>query len=59
MGIIVSCLTGIIGCIGECLMAIIGAIADCLKCIVSGAFPVQHHALPFRNWPNFLMESVQ
>jgi len=49
MGIIVSCLTGIVGCIGECLMGIIGAIADCLKCIVSGAFPSSVMPLPFRN----------
>ncbi len=37
MGIIVSCLAGVAGCIGECLMGIIGAIVDCLGCVLSGA----------------------
>ena len=37
MGIIASCLVGIISCIGDCLMGIIGAIVDCLECIISGA----------------------
>jgi len=37
MGIIVSCLAGIVTCIGECLMGIIGAIVDCLECVISGA----------------------
>jgi hypothetical protein len=39
MGIIVSCLTGIVACLGACVMGIIGTIADCLECIVSGTFP--------------------
>ena len=36
MGIIVSCLTGIVTCFGECIIGIIGAIVDCLECVISG-----------------------
>jgi hypothetical protein len=36
MGIIVSCLVGIVTGIGECIMGIIGAIVDCLECVISG-----------------------
>ncbi|KAF8495962.1 hypothetical protein F5888DRAFT_512980 [Russula emetica] len=38
MGIIVSCLTGIVTCIGGCIMGIIGAIVDCLECVISAIF---------------------
>ena len=37
MGIIVSCLTGFVTCIGECIIGIIGAILDCLECVILGA----------------------
>ena len=37
MGIIVSCLAGIVACFGECIIGIIGAIVDCLECVISGA----------------------
>jgi hypothetical protein len=36
MGIIVSCIAGIVACIGDCIMGIIGAIVDCLECIIAG-----------------------
>ena len=36
MGIIVSCLTEIVVCLGECIMGIFGAIADCLGCVIAG-----------------------
>jgi len=36
MGIIISCLTGIVTCLGECIIGIIGAIVDCLECVISG-----------------------
>ncbi|KAI0276235.1 hypothetical protein BGY98DRAFT_987111 [Russula aff. rugulosa BPL654] len=35
MGIIISCLVGIVTCLGECVMGIIGAIVDCLECVIS------------------------
>jgi hypothetical protein len=37
MGIIISCLVGIVTCLGECVMGVIGAIVDCLECVISGA----------------------
>ena len=39
MGIIFSCIAGIVSCIGDCILGIIGAIADCLECIISGMLP--------------------